>query len=290
MAVVRWIKTSLLLGLVLRFPVAAGTPPSYFTVSVGDEVTLQCGTRTDHQLDFGSTEWLFTGLRAARSQILVKKLSREVVARSDRLSVTANLSLVINTVTVEDVGFYTCRQNVSGEQDDADYFLSVIDMSQQRTDDKVVWTCSVLQYEDCRHEVEWSYQHKEETLSDVEISPPSCSATVTFPTSELLQKYYESLTCKVTNTYTGKIQFFHFNPPPLLRNPDPVMKASSEQQDFPYFLRGIIVSVGLAVLIVSVVMVNIWIKCKGNKSQMNEDTRLNDKEDDKNVQLYENIV
>lgn len=109
------------------FTAATGTPPSYFTVSVGDEVTLHCGAKKDHKVNFGSTEWLFTGLRTAASQILVTELSRDIIARSDRLSVTANLSLVIKTVTVEDVGFYTCRQNVSGQQDDADYFLSVID-------------------------------------------------------------------------------------------------------------------------------------------------------------------
>lgn len=57
----------------------------------------------------------------------MREMSRNVTRRSDRLSVSADRSLVIKTVTVDDVGFYTCRKNVSGKQDDADIFLSVID-------------------------------------------------------------------------------------------------------------------------------------------------------------------
>ncbi|MED6277509.1 hypothetical protein CHARACLAT_014219 [Characodon lateralis] len=197
MAAFRWIQMSLFLMLVLQFTASTGTQLAFFIVRPGDEVTLPCGNRTDYQDDSVSTEWLFSA-------------SREVNTRSDRLSVTADCSLVLKTVTVEDVGFYTCRQNVSGKQQDAEIFLSVIDMAEQIINNEVTLNCYVLQYEDCRHEVEWLYEGKEEIFSHLESSTHSCSDTVIFPTSKLQQTSYESLTCKVTNTYNQKVQLFPF--------------------------------------------------------------------------------
>ena len=43
------------------------------------------------------------------------QIHRDAAAQSDRLSVTANCSLVIKKVTHEDAGRYTCRQFISGE-------------------------------------------------------------------------------------------------------------------------------------------------------------------------------
>ncbi|XP_007564829.1 uncharacterized protein LOC103146744 [Poecilia formosa] len=285
MTAVRWIQMSLFLMLVLQFTAVAGREPSFFTVNAGDEITLHCGNGSDHQRDAGSTEWLFSGFRSPETEILGRKVTR----RSDRLSVSTDRSLVIKTVTVDDVGFYTCRKNVSGKQDDADIFLSVIDMVELKVNNKVVLNCSVLQYEDCRYVVEWLYDGAEEILSDIEISPPSCSATLTLSTSGHQQKPYESLTCKVTNTYTKKVEHFHFKPPPPVKKTDAIKKNSPEQEDFPYLLRGIIVSVGLAVLIISVVTVDMLTKTKRNKSETNEDTTLDNREDE-SIEMYENII
>ncbi|XP_023203844.1 uncharacterized protein LOC111611406 isoform X1 [Xiphophorus maculatus] len=289
MAAVRWIQMSLFLMLVLQFTAATRREPSFFTVTAGDEITLHCGNRSDPQRDAGSTEWLFSGFRSPETEILVREMSRNVTRRSDRLSVSADRSLVIKTVTVDDVGFYTCRKNVSGKQDDADIFLSVIDMVELKVNGKVVLNCSVLQYEDCRYVVEWLYDGEKEILSDIEISPPSCSATMTLSTSGRQQKPYESLTCKVTNTYTEKAEHFRYKCPPPVKKTDAIKKNPPEQQDFPYLLRGIVVSVGLAVLIISVVTVNILTKTKANKSETNDDTTLDNKEDE-SIVMYENII
>ncbi|XP_041832731.1 cell wall protein DAN4-like [Melanotaenia boesemani] len=56
------------------------------------------------------------------------QIHREAATKSDRLSVTANCSLVIKKVTDEDVGLYSCRQFVSGKQHgpDSHVYLSVI--------------------------------------------------------------------------------------------------------------------------------------------------------------------
>ncbi|MEQ2260580.1 hypothetical protein XENORESO_020764 [Xenotaenia resolanae] len=213
MAAFRWIQMSLFLTLVLQFTASTGTQLAFFIVRPGDEVTLPCGNRTDYQDDSVSTEWLFSAFRSPETEMLVRNPNREVNTRSDKMSVTADCSLVLKTVTVEDVGFYTCRQNVSGKQQDADIFLSVIDMAEQIINDEFTLNCYVLQYEDCRHEVEWLHEGKEEIFSHMESSTHSCSDTVIFPTSKLRQTSYESLTCKVTNTYNQKVQLFPFKHP-----------------------------------------------------------------------------
>ena len=78
-----------------------------------------------------STTWLFSGLRntAAVELINLGQIGENAKAKSDRLSVTVNCSLVIKKVTVEDVGCYSCRQfNRSGQRQDRDakVYLSVI--------------------------------------------------------------------------------------------------------------------------------------------------------------------
>ena len=77
-----------------------------------------------------STTWLFSGSRktAAVELIELGQIGKKAKTKSDRLSVTANCSLVIKKVTVEDVGRYTCRQFKSGQQQgqDAQVHLSVV--------------------------------------------------------------------------------------------------------------------------------------------------------------------
>ncbi|KAF3703145.1 hypothetical protein EXN66_Car018833 [Channa argus] len=51
---------------------------------------------------------------------------------------------------------------------------------------------------------------------------------------------------------------------------------------FPEWLRSIIVSVGLAALIISVVTVHMWTRTKGNKTQMENNTVDDD-------EVYENV-
>ena len=84
-------------------------------------------------------------------------------------------------------------------------------MTEREDNDKVVLFCSVLDYDQCSHTVEWLYEGKEE-ISDMEISSPSCSDPVTFTSSHLNQRIYELLKCKVTNVNTKKVQLFTFSP------------------------------------------------------------------------------
>uniref|UniRef100_A0A8C4DRE6 Ig-like domain-containing protein n=1 Tax=Dicentrarchus labrax TaxID=13489 RepID=A0A8C4DRE6_DICLA len=97
---------------------------------VGDEVTLPCDNVRDYQDKCQRTSWLFVGSGNTMSILLIDRgqIGENTNSKSDRLSVTANCSLVIKNVTVEDVGQYTCRQFISGQQQgpDSHVHLSVI--------------------------------------------------------------------------------------------------------------------------------------------------------------------
>uniref|UniRef100_A0A8P4K8K7 Ig-like domain-containing protein n=1 Tax=Dicentrarchus labrax TaxID=13489 RepID=A0A8P4K8K7_DICLA len=99
-------------------------------VRVGDEVTLPCDNVRDYQDKCQRTSWLFVGSGNTTSKLLIDRgqIGENSNSKSDRLSVTANYSLVIK-VTAEDVGQYTCRQfNDTGHQQgpDSHVDLSVI--------------------------------------------------------------------------------------------------------------------------------------------------------------------
>ncbi|XP_067338924.1 uncharacterized protein [Channa argus] len=55
------------------------------------------------------------------------------------------------------------------------------------------------------------------------------------------------------------------------------------------WLRSIIVSVGLAALIISVVTVNMWTRTKGNKTQTEDNTVDNDEDEGEGTVKYENV-
>ncbi|XP_038583666.1 uncharacterized protein LOC119909491 [Micropterus salmoides] len=214
----KWI--SLFLTAVLQFTAARKLPLS-FTVRVGDEVTLPCENVIDVQQRCDSTIWLFAGSgnTAAVELVRLGQIGENTKAKSDRLSVTENCSLVIKKVTVEDVGRYSCRQftHKEGKQQapDSQVYLSVIIMTEHKDTDKVTLTCFVLIYEQfCRHTVKWLYEGKDvdKDNKDMKTSQSGCYATVSFLDSHFSNKSKSNLTCKVTDGYSGKVQLFTFSP------------------------------------------------------------------------------
>ncbi|XP_067428769.1 uncharacterized protein [Thunnus thynnus] len=209
----------LFLILVLQFSAAITGQHSSLTVRDGDEVTLSCENVLKNQDKCDSTTWLFVGLRSTAAVELIKlgQIGEEAKAKSDRLSVTVNCSLVIKKVTVEDVGLYTCRQLKSGQQQgqDSQVDLSVVTMTEYKNNDEVMLSCSVSTHDECRHTVKWVYQGKDVDKDDKDLktSQSTCSVTVSFLTSHFIcTSNHELLKCEVTDPNSGKVQLYNFSP------------------------------------------------------------------------------
>ncbi|XP_049445789.1 uncharacterized protein LOC125896881 isoform X2 [Epinephelus fuscoguttatus] len=213
MAECRWIKMSLIVILLLQLTAITEQGFLSFTARDGDDVTLSCENVMDSQDNCDSVTWLFTDSRSKATVVVVSggQISENAKAKSDRLSVTANCSLVIKKVTREDVGRYTCRQfDESGEQgQDAVVELSVVDMTEHEYTDEVTLTCSVRTYERCPHTVKWLFQGQDATQDHqiIKTSQSLCSASVTFLTS-LYTSRYKLFTCEVTDG--DRVQVFPF--------------------------------------------------------------------------------
>ncbi|XP_032398671.1 uncharacterized protein LOC116706128 [Etheostoma spectabile] len=305
----RWIKVFLFLINTLHLTAANGRSSSSFVVGVGDEFTLPCENGRHDQDKCNGTYWIFSESGSMLSLLLVDRGKIAENATSDGLSVTENCSLVKKKVTEKDVGRYSCRQL---ESEDAHVYLSVIHMTEQRDTDEVTLQCSVSTYEWCRHTVEWLYEGKDGDIrhADMQKSHSECSVNLTFTTSPLkLKPKYHELLCEVTDAVTEKVQRFPFSPQSLgaktggqtasattllpLTIESETNKTEPDASDTSIipqgWLRFIIVSVGLAALIITVVAVYIWARDKGNKTQMGGDAEHHDEDEGTYEVTYENV-
>ncbi|XP_059185786.1 uncharacterized protein LOC131968778 isoform X2 [Centropristis striata] len=194
----------------------AGTEqnPSYIMARFEDEVTLPCDNVIKNQNQCTQTSWFYTGSEGDQTAELISlgQIDESEIAEdiSNRLSVTADCSLVIKDVTYKDVGHYSCRQfNRAGQQQggDALVVLSVIFIYEKQNGDQTILNCFVFTYGGYEHTVQWLFVGN---FNDVETTTGYCSASVTFPTRYLSQKskFYESLKCNVTDYRRGETLLF----------------------------------------------------------------------------------
>ncbi|XP_010772893.1 uncharacterized protein isoform X2 [Notothenia coriiceps] len=248
------IKMSLFLVLLLQSTAVTGQE-DFLTVRVGEEVTLPCSGVRDDQGGCNRTGWLVTNSGCTTVELVaLGEIVEEARAESDRLRVTENCSLVIKNVTEEDVGRYFWRQFRSGRDEGALVHLSVVTMTEHQNNDEVTLRCSVKASVRCRHTVKWLFGSRDvdEYQEDMKTSKSHYEASVTFLTSRVdYRSGFRLFTCEVTE-YKGEVLLFPFSTP------------SSG------LLRLIVVSVGLATLIMIVVAVNIWTRFKEEKTQMEE--------------------
>ncbi|XP_044185636.1 uncharacterized protein LOC122965556 [Thunnus albacares] len=279
----------LFLILVLQFSDITGQYSS-FTVRVGDEVTLHCENVTTDQDKCDRTTWIFSRSRNTATVELIKfgQIGEEAKVKSDRLSVTANCSLVIKKVTVEDAGSYFCRQYKSGQKQglDSQVYLSVVTMTEHKNNNEVTLNCSVLTYDGrCRHRVKWAYQGKDvdKDNNDLKTSQSTCSATVSFLTSHYIYtSNYKLLKCNVTDLYNRKVQLCNISPQLSCEKPgvaetttEPETTTSTTQEGggksrWLYVLLAVVL---VALLIIVVVLIRRK-RAKVNKTQMDDSTGL----------------
>ncbi|XP_032440496.1 uncharacterized protein LOC116733776 isoform X3 [Xiphophorus hellerii] len=204
------------LMVLFHFPAAApeGQTSSSFTVQTGDKITLSCENVRKDQKNCDRTTWTYRNFMQEGTIFENGQINKDAATDSSRLSLTANCSLVIKKVTLQDAGLYTCRQNLLANQDSQESLVdvSVIRVSEPEFNDDVSLRCSLQEHNYCTHTVEWVYDQK--MPSGVKVISYSCRTTVTFTKSVFNQKsnIYELLKCKVTAKTTGEVQLFSFRP------------------------------------------------------------------------------
>ncbi|CAI5684458.1 unnamed protein product [Oreochromis niloticus] len=275
----RWIQIFLCLMLMIQIAVVSENDTSIF-IKVGDDVTLPCLNVIDEQNNCDGTTWVFGSRnKTAAELITLGEIGEKAETKSDRLNVTANCSLVLKNVTVEDVGFYYCIQYKSEEahvqdarEHEALVVLSVITVTEHEDTDQVVLTCSVSTSDECHHTVKWRIkgQYVDKGNKQTVTAQTDCSTTLSFLESRNIYPSRYNIVCEVTDTDTGKMQQFTFKHQLL----------AVEETDFSVSSRFIIVSVGLAALSIAAVTVNTWTRTKGNKTQMDKAAVHFNKEED----------
>ncbi|XP_033986486.1 uncharacterized protein LOC117482507 isoform X2 [Trematomus bernacchii] len=271
------IKMSSLLILLLQFTgTAIGQRYLYLSVRVGDEANLPCNNVTNDQDECNSTTWLFTDSRS--SVILVENGQIDNHAKSDRLRVTENCSLVVKKVTEEDAGQYTYRQyNKANQQQgsDSDVYLSVVTMTEHQDNDEVTLRCSVSRYGGCRHKVKWLLQGRDvdEDNNDIRTSASNCSASVTFLTSHFSYTPRSTFfTCAVTDAYN--VQTFR----PQSSDEDqqaatPTTTTTTITSGYnpnPDWWLYIVVALLLVALLTTIVAFITWRKMKGKEARKSD--------------------
>ncbi|XP_067428223.1 uncharacterized protein [Thunnus thynnus] len=173
---------------------------------------MSCANVMTNQDKCGRTSWLFVSKNKAVELINLGQIGENAKDKSDRLSVTVDCSLVINKISREDVGYYTCRQLKSGQQEvqDSRVYLSVVTMTEHKSTDMVMLSCSVSTRGPCTQTVKWVYEGNDQDVNTQHVmkSQSTCSAALMFATSHLPEKYSELFKCNVTETYTGRVQLF----------------------------------------------------------------------------------
>ncbi|XP_049445414.1 uncharacterized protein LOC125896689 isoform X3 [Epinephelus fuscoguttatus] len=143
--------TKLFLIFVLQFQAGISGTTTYLYYRAGDDATLPCATASPSDTTCSTFIWLYN---CNQYQTFIEVQNGNVVkssARAARLSVDTGCSLVINNVTAEDVGHYTCRQGRSTDHD-AVVYLNVLTISPSppdadpKRDGEVTLECSLLRY------------------------------------------------------------------------------------------------------------------------------------------------
>ncbi|XP_078030156.1 uncharacterized protein LOC117271233 [Epinephelus lanceolatus] len=143
--------TKLILIFVLQFQAGISGTATYLYYRAGDDATLPCATASPSDTTCSTFIWLNIRNHFPLSAEVLNGNVVKSSARAARLSVDTGCSLVINNVTAEDVGHYTCRQGRSIDHD-AFVYLNVLTISPSppdadpKRDGEVTLQCSLSRY------------------------------------------------------------------------------------------------------------------------------------------------
>ncbi|CAI5684431.1 unnamed protein product [Oreochromis niloticus] len=299
----RWIQ----MFLCLMIQIVVSVNETSMFMKVGGDVTLICLNVIDEQNNCDGTTWTFTprNKTTAVELITLGQIGEEAKTKSDRLSVTANCSLLIKKLTVEDVGLYYCQQYKVEETPSnhtlvhqSQVHLSVITLTEHKDTDKVTLSCSVVTYAECHHTVKWLLkgQAVDKENKQIVTSQTDCSSTVSIlKYNYLYSSRHKILKCEVTDTKTGKVQLFTFSHQTSGEETDDTTATTVESESttannkssansqhgnstmclqIKSVLWFIIPAVGLVSLLIVVVVFIRWKRTRGNKTQMDEDAGL----------------
>ncbi|XP_054910374.1 uncharacterized protein LOC129375367 [Poeciliopsis prolifica] len=255
--------------LMITVTAAAGHQVSVFVVRVGDEVTLPCKYVTDGQNKCNTTTWtLFQS-----SAVTLFEDGKFNLTVSDRLNVSAKCSLVIKKVTMKDVGRYTCSQLTGQQRSNSPVYLSVVLLTEQKTNISFILSCSVMDYEFNRHTVEWLHEGEGETSSHSEPSPPFYRSTAVLTTSlHQNSTFFSSTKCKVTNILTKEVQLFTFSHQPTDHDAEHNADHNADH-DTGWTWWHIVVSVASAAILIIILLFIKWKKTKGSEIKKEENTQ-----------------
>ncbi|XP_077949630.1 uncharacterized protein LOC120808273 isoform X2 [Gasterosteus aculeatus] len=298
-------RTLCVMLLLLQAAVRGQTPPDpRFHVRAGDDVTLP-SNRVDQDRCDGST-WLYSRTNLTVELVKLGKINNNALipeAKTNRLSLTANCSLVIRNVSGEDVGRYINRHFDETEKHqgaDGVVSLSVFTMEEKDYGGSVVLSCFVLRFSECEHTVKWLYDGNK---TDVTMSSrAACEATVTFKAPlHQKSKYYKSLRCEVRDDQSGKTLLFEAcsqfsceqtGGPSGEGNITP--PAQSDSPTSQSWWRFIILAA--ATVVVLVLLFFTWKRSKGRETRMDVNASLRccssqvQREDgDEGAVVYENV-
>ncbi|XP_042246106.1 uncharacterized protein LOC121882139 [Thunnus maccoyii] len=134
----------LILILVLQFEGISGAD-IFLYHRPGDDAILSCDGVSSSDRICSTVSWLYNKDLSQTFNLVKNGNVVKNSARAARMSVDTNCSLVINNITAEDVGLYTCR--LSSKLDSA-VLLSIITIlpSPPDADGNVTLECSLLRY------------------------------------------------------------------------------------------------------------------------------------------------
>ncbi|XP_034555653.1 uncharacterized protein LOC117824306 [Notolabrus celidotus] len=278
----KWIQISLFLTALLQFTAAA---EEVKTVRVGEDVTLSCENLIKNQPECSYTIWNFVGVGNSFVELIrFGQISENIGAKSVRLSVTEDCSLVIKKVTEEDVGLYNCRQHPPlGEPlVFALVYLSLLNMTETKDGDQVTLCCSVRTYEQCTLGVKWLFEGRDVDVrhQSVVTSKRVCSTDVTIKTYHHMYKSKpDSLQCEVTAG--NKVRLFPFRLQPSGEKPGDGLTAETTPG-----VRGcsgldfIMLSLRVVELVLITLLTVLLFRARGNQRPPDDITVRYDGDDD----------